>query len=205
MLAVTVDFNYNNYHIILYWSLLSLTQSVFFLFCFVIAYLHCCISASHPEVRLSRWPGVRVSPTFCLHWPCGKLCHFFFATKQWDVWIHQPSALQEFCCCLQLAPGPLYIMDCALYELCLKPTIELVFCWHWLPRSLGVVYLHYWENAFPLFPKGFFRVFVSGEYTSNQCQPIRRTQSYALINNVSILESWLGFWDFFPWSGPHSR
>ena len=48
----------------------------FFLFCFVIAYLHCCISASHPEVRLSRWPSVRVSLTFCLHWPCGMLCQF---------------------------------------------------------------------------------------------------------------------------------
>ena len=75
LLTVTIDLNYNNYHIILYWSLLRLTLC--FLFCFVIAYLHCCISASHPEVRLSRWPSVRVSLTFCLHWPCGMLCHFF--------------------------------------------------------------------------------------------------------------------------------
>ena len=82
-------------------------------------------------------------------------------------------------------------MDCALYELCLKPTIELVFCWHCLPRSLGVVYLHYWENTFPLFPKGFFRVFVSGEYTSNQCQPIRRTQSLRLL---IMFPSWKADW-----------
>ena len=44
--------------------------------CFVIAYLHCSMSASHPEVGLSRWPSVRVSLTFCLHWPCGMLCQF---------------------------------------------------------------------------------------------------------------------------------
>ena len=78
MLAVTVDFNYNNYHIILYWSLLSLTLCCFSCCCccFVIAYLHRCISASHPEVGLSRWPNVRVSLTFCLHGSYGMLCQF---------------------------------------------------------------------------------------------------------------------------------
>ena len=43
--------------------------------CFVTAYLHCCIFASHPEVGLSRWPRVRVSLTFCLHLCQFSLCH----------------------------------------------------------------------------------------------------------------------------------
>ena len=139
-------------------------------FCFVLVCLHCCTSASNHEVWLSGWRSVRVSLTFCLHWSCGMLCHLFSLPPR--------SVMSEFTCRLHckssvaaLAPVPLYIMDFALSELHLQ-MIWLEFCWHWLPLSLGVMYLHLWENTFPFFPQGVFRVFVSGRYTSNQCQPI---------------------------------
>ena len=151
---------------ILVWSLLSVTLC----FCFVLVCLHWCTSASNREVWLSGWRSVRVSLTFCLHWSCGMLCHLFSLPPR--------SVMSEFTCRLHckssvaaLAPVPLYIMDFALYELHLQ-MIWLEFCWHWLPLSLGVMYLHLWENTFPFFPQGVFRVFASGRYTSNQCQPI---------------------------------
>ena len=190
LLAVTIDLNYNNYHIILYWSLHSLTLC--FLFCFVIAYLHCRISASHPKVRLSRGPGVRVSLTFCLHWPCGMLCQFSLC--------HQAvGCLNSPAVCIArvlLLPsvGTWSLVHhgfCTLWTV-FKTYCVTCFCWHWLPRSLGVVHLHYWENTFPLFPKGFFfRVFVSGGYTSNQCQPIRHTQGLRLL---IMCPSWKADW-----------
>lgn len=44
----------------------------------------------------------------------------------------------------------------------------------------------------PSFPQGvFFRVFVSGGYTSNQCQPIRRTHGLRLLIMCS---SWKADW-----------
>ena len=110
---------------------------------------------------------------------CPCLTYLLPPLAMWDLFSLPPrSVMSEFACRLHckssvaaLAPVPLCIMDFALYELHLQ-IIRLEFCWHWLPHSLGVMYLHLWENTFPFFPQGVFRVFVSGRYTSNQCQPI---------------------------------
>ena len=176
-------------------------------FCFVLVCLYCCTSASNHEVWLSGWRSVRVSLTFCLHWPCGMLCHLFSLPPR--------SVMSEFACRLHckssvaaLAPVPLYIMDFALYELHLQ-IIWLEFCWHWLPHSLGVMYLHLWENTFPFFfPKGFLGFSYQADTPQISASPSQAEARFALSNNNYCVLSWKADWVssiFFPWSGPHSR
>ena len=153
---------------ILVWSLLSLTLC----FCFGLVCLHWCTSASIREVWLSGWPSVRVSLTFCVLWPCGMLCHLFFLPPRSVMSEFACAfALQEFCCCL----GTCSLIHHGLRTL--STTFTNYLTWILLglvapAHSLGVMYLYLWENTFPFFPQGVFRVFVSGRYTSNQCQPI---------------------------------
>ena len=73
-----LQYYYNNYHIILNWSLLSFNLC----FCFVTAYLHCCISASHPE--------------------CPRLTYLLPPLAMWDVVsifsLPPSSGISEFAC-----------------------------------------------------------------------------------------------------------
>ena len=80
--------DYANYQITLYGSLLSLTLC--FLFCFVIAYLHCCIFRIPPR-------GSTLQVTWC---PC--LTHLLPPLAMWDVAstfsLPPSSGMTEFAC-----------------------------------------------------------------------------------------------------------
>ena len=160
----------------LFWllgDLIILIPSQFNSVLFVLSLYACTAVPLHPTARFDSLGDV-VSAS---HLPSASTGHVGCCVI--SVFSLPPrSVMSEFACRLHckssvaaLAPVPLYITDFALYELHLQ-IIWLEFCWHWLPHSLGVMYLHLWENTFPFFPQGVFRVFVSGRYTSNQCQPI---------------------------------
>ena len=160
--------------------------------CFKIAYLHCCISASHPEVWLSRWPGACVSLTLCLHWPCGMLCQFSLC--------HQSvGCLNLPAICIARVPLLPSVGTWSLvhHGFC---TLWTVFETYYLPCFLLALVAPFSRGCVsallgeyvPSFPQGvFFRVFVSGGYTSNQCQPIRRTHGLRLL---IMCPSWKADW-----------
>ena len=77
-------------------------------------------------------------------------------------------------------------MNCVLNLLCNLFLLALV-----APFSRGCASALLGEYV-PSFPQGFFfRVFVSGGYTSNQCQPIRHTQGLRLL---IMCPSWKADW-----------
>ena len=94
--------------------------------------------------------------------------------------LHCKSSVAAFSC--HLVPCTSWIF--ARYELCLKPTV-----------SRGCVSALMGEYVPSFSPRVFFRVFVSGGYTSNQCQPIRHTQGLRHVHPVKPI-GFLGFFIF---------
>ena len=124
------------------------------------------VSVSHLPSASSGHVGCRVT--------C-SLCHQ-------EVWCQSsPAVCIARVSVAALAPVPLYIMDFALYELHLQ-IIWLEFCWHWLPHSLGVMYLHLWENTFPFFfPKGFLGFSYQADTPQISASPHRPKQGLRLV------------------------
>ena len=171
----------------LFWllgDLIILIPSQFNSVLFVLSLYACTAVPLHPTARFDSL-GDLVSVSHLPSASTGHVGFALFATKKCDVRVRLPSALQEFCCCL----GTCSLMHHGLCTLWTAFTnIWLEFCWHWLPHSLGVMYLHLWENTFPFFPQGVFRVFVSGRYTSNQVPAHHRPkEGLRLVTIIVVL------------------
>ena len=161
--------------------------------CFKIAYLHCCISASHPDVWLSRWLGACVSLTLCLHWPCGMLCQFSPC--------HQAvGCLNSPAICIARVPllpsgGTWSLVH---HGFC---TLWTVFETYYLPCFLLALVAPFSRGCLsallgeyvPFFPQGVFSGFRIRRIHLKSVPAHQTHARFALINNVSIVGSWLGF------------
>ena len=152
---------------ILFWSLLSLTLWLLFCSCMP-ALLYLCIQPRGLTLWVTWCPSLTYLLPPLAMWDVVSLV--LFATKTCDVRVRLPSALQEFCCCL----GTCSLIHHGLCTFWTAVTNDLTWILLALvaPFSRGYVPAFVGEYVPFFFPQGVFRVFVSGRYTSNQCQPI---------------------------------